>query len=567
MTKKPEPLGDDAFNEIVAALSGLGILFPPPSQPMAVARKLMEGRNFRGLPTLKHWRSSWMRWEKTHWTEIEDGTVRAEIYERLEQVKIVTPFGEAPWEPNRYKINDVLDALRGITHLPTSYNPPCWLPSTTGTDSPVIAATNGLLDVHTRQLRPLTPGFFNLVSVPFDYDPDAPTPTRWLKFLDQLWPDDEEAIEALRDWFGYVLSGRTDLQKIFVIIGPIRSGKGTIARILKAMIGKGHVASPTMASLGTEFGLAPLLGKSLAVIGDARLGGKTDARAVVERLLSISGEDSITVNRKFKDQVTVRLPTRFMIISNELPAFGDASGAIASRFILTTLTESFLGKENTRLEQQLMAELPGILNWALVGLDRISRQSFTVPKSSQQAVAELQDLVSPMSAFVRDCCNKGPECEIRIDTLYGAYRDWRHGNGLPPVSKLMFGRDLHAVLPRLRITQPRHDNQRRWYAGIQLKPDPWDSPNGRRNGFSSVSPVSPVSPASNGASDTDEGTPGARADTQDTDDTDRNPLPPPMGESLDAALSQTNGRCPDCKWHVAAQGHRADCPQAEAPGS
>jgi putative DNA primase/helicase len=140
-----------------------------------------------------------------------------------------------------------------------------------------------------------------------------------LEFLHQLWPNDEEPIEALRDWFGYVLSGRTDLQKIFMIIGPLRSGKGTISRILTAMIGRGHVANPTLSSLGTEFGLAPLLGKSLAVIGDARLGSKTDSRTVIERLLSISGEDAITVNRKFRDQVSVRLPTRFMIISNELP--------------------------------------------------------------------------------------------------------------------------------------------------------------------------------------------------------------------------------------------------------
>lgn len=248
--------------------------------------------------------------------------MRAECYQRLEQAEFMTPFGSIPWKPNRHKISDVLDALRAITHLSESYNPPCWLPSVSDSDSIMIAATNGLLDVRTREVRSLTPGFFNLVSVPFPYDPDAPAPTRWLEFLHQLWPNDEEPIEALRDWFGYVLSGRTDLQKIFMIIGPLRSGKGTISRILTAMIGRGHVANPTLSSLGTEFGLAPLLGKSLAVIGDARLGSKTDSRTVIERLLSISGEDAITVNRKFRDQVSVRLATRFMIISNELPAFG-----------------------------------------------------------------------------------------------------------------------------------------------------------------------------------------------------------------------------------------------------
>jgi hypothetical protein len=38
-----------------------------------------------------------------------------------------------------------------------------------------------------------------------------------------------------------------------------------------------------------------LLGKSLAVISDARFVGK-NAGVVVERLLSISGEDFLTVN-------------------------------------------------------------------------------------------------------------------------------------------------------------------------------------------------------------------------------------------------------------------------------
>lgn len=119
--------------------------------------------------------------------------------------------------------------------------------------------------------------------------------------------------------------------------------------------------------------------------------------------------------------MSVRLPTRFLIISNELPAFGDASGAIASRFILTTLTESFLGHEDIGLEDKLIAELPGILNWALGGLERISRQRFTVPKSSAKAVAALQDLVSPMSKFVRECCDQGgPDKTVVIDTCTSA---------------------------------------------------------------------------------------------------------------------------------------------------
>jgi putative DNA primase/helicase len=393
--------------------------------------------------------------------------------------------------------------------------------------------------------------------------PNAPTPTRWLEFLHQLWPDDEEAIDALQDFFGYVLSGRTDLQKIFVIIGPIRSGKGTIARILTAMIGTGHVANPTLSSLATEFGLAPLLGKSLAIIADARLSNKTDTRAVIERLLSISGEDSITVNRKFRDQVSVRLPTRFLIISNELPAFGDASGAIASRFILTTLTRSFLGNEDIGLEDKLLAELPGILNWALGGLERISRQRFTVPKSSAKAVAALQDLVSPMSKFVRECCVQGgPDKTVVIDTLYERYRDWCYGEGQKALPKTLFGRDLRAVLPRLDDEKPH--GQRRQYVGIALKQHQWGRSIGPHNAVSFGSSGSNGSTTDFGPYEPDEphGNPLQRpingdSESYEADEPHGSALQGPIDGVLGPCqlcgqpLATPNIACPAREWHSA----------------
>ena len=92
--------------------------------------------------------------------------------------------------------------------------------------------------------------------------------------------------------------------------------------LLAALVGKGNAAGPTLASLGTNFGLAPLLGKPLALVSDARLGG-SDVHQIVERLLSISGEDMLTIDRKYREPWTGKLPSRFLILSNELPRFGD----------------------------------------------------------------------------------------------------------------------------------------------------------------------------------------------------------------------------------------------------
>ena len=59
----------------------------------------------------------------------------------------------------------------------------------------------------------------------------------------------------------------------------------------------------------------------------------------------------------------------------------------------------------TTLDARLAAELPGILMWALEGLDRLMRNGrFTVPGASADAANLMMDLASPMSAFVRDRC-------------------------------------------------------------------------------------------------------------------------------------------------------------------
>jgi putative DNA primase/helicase len=237
--------------------------------------------------------------------------------------------------------------------------------------------------------------------VPFPYNENAPKPELWLQFLGESWPDDPESIAALQKFFGYVTSGRTDHHKIMLLVGPTRAGKGVIARVLKGLVGEGNHAGPSLASLATNFGLAPLIGKPLAIISDARLDDRRSTATVVERLLSVSDEDMLTIERKYRDAWTGTLPTRFMVISNELPNLGDASGAIAARMIVLTLSRSWLGNENTRLLSELYEELPGILNWALEGLERLqAEECFTEPESSRDAIVALQDLstAAPMCA-------------------------------------------------------------------------------------------------------------------------------------------------------------------------
>jgi putative DNA primase/helicase len=374
-----------------------------------------------------------------------------------------------PWSPNRHKIADLLHALAAVVHLGETVAMPTWLDGNTY-DGLIVSCQNGLLDIGSRSLVGHTPRFFNATSVPFDYDPHAGRPRQWLGFLAALWPTDRDSVAALQEWFGYVISGRLDLHKILLLVGPTRAGKGVTARILGALVGAENVAGPTLSSLNGDFGLAPLLGKTLAVVSDARLNGR-GAHVVVERLLSISGEDTLTVNRKFRDQWTGKLPTRLMLCSNELPQLGDASMAIAGRFVPLLLTQSWYGREDHDLESALRDELPAILNWALDGLERLTTKGrFTRPPGADEAMVALQDLASPVAAFVRDRCVRGAEHEVAVDDLYAAWRAWAEDNGHVKSTKQVFGRDLRAAIPGLRVTRPRDGDTRvRAYSGVALR--------------------------------------------------------------------------------------------------
>lgn len=478
-----EPIGEVVpFPEDVAPVGpdsrGRQVL-PPPSNPMAVARQLVADRFTDGdLTVIRAWRGGFYAWNGLCWPEADEATIRASAYAYLEHAVYEAPDGRRPWEPNRNKVANVLETLRAVTHLDPSTQPPAWLDGEhKHAASDLIVVENGVLHLPSRTLLPHDPRLFVGHSVPFDFAPGAPAPERWLAFLDELWADDPQSIDLLQEMFGYVLSGDTSLQKILMLVGPTRAGKGVIARTLAHLVGQHNVGAPTLAGLASHFGLQDLIGKTLGVISDARLGRGSNVQALAERLLSVSGEDSITIDRKYRDPWTGRLGVRFLMLTNELPRLSDASGALAKRFVVLVLTKSFYDKEDPALLSRLLPEVPGILNWALEGLDRLRAQRFfTRPASAQEAIQDLEDLASPMGAFLRDRCVVTRDSMVSVDDIWTAWKEWCEDQAQSHGSKANFGRELRAAVPGIRMVRPRDDGGRhRAYQGVGLAAIDWST--------------------------------------------------------------------------------------------
>lgn len=439
---------------------------PGPKEPDKVARFLLYLFADAGIH-LKHWRDEWYLYREgeTGGAHLRLGgadnryavadAVRTLLADATYIVQTRDGAEPRPWSPNTSSVREVVEAMASQMRLPESFTGAVWLRRSEASDTmpgdEITCVANGLLwcpregGATARTLVEHTPEFFTDTAVVVDYDADARC-DRWMKFLDELWPGDEDSHALLQEWFGYVLAGSTGLHKILTLVGPKRSGKSTIAWALEQLLGgTGQVDHPTMARLAEPFGLAPMLGKRLAVVGDARI-GKSDA-AIVEKLLMISGEDPVTVNRKNRDELNVKLGARIMIVSNDMPDLRDTSGALASRFLpLEINIPGFLGREDFNLKRTLADELPGIFTWALAGSDRLwDREGrFTIGESVQKSMEAVERSSSPIKAFAADCLtfDMSPDAVAPKEAVYAAYVLWSTDAGYHEKGKNVFFRDL-----------------------------------------------------------------------------------------------------------------------------
>lgn len=334
----------------------------------------------------------------------------------------------------------------------------------------LIPFANGLYDYVTGELLPHTPAVFYTHLPAYDYDTGATCP-QWEVFVSQTFAHDPNGALALQEYFGYVLSGRIDLQKAFMLIGPPRAGKGVITRVLGELVG--NVAAATLIGLARDqFALAPLERAGLITLADMR-GKPSLISACSGVLLEVIAGDPVSINVKNKPHRQAVLPGRIFACSNELPEFRDNSQALASRFIYAKLAEGHLGKEDPTLAARLLSELPGIAQWALRGLQRLNEQGrFTTPDTMAELHEAALATTSPMLTFLEDTYDITGTVDhtLPISEVMAAYRQWAEDTGAPGVSRDMLIKRINALALRgvaAKQTKPTTGPRQRIVTGLQ----------------------------------------------------------------------------------------------------
>ncbi|WP_172601184.1 DNA primase family protein [Rhizobium leguminosarum] len=444
--------------------------------PLDWARAFLLEQCSDGQRLIAFWQRKWWVWRE-YWRETSIEAVRGMVFAFFDGKTVSNWDADKPeitikrMKPDSSMVSQTIDALTAFCMIADDVAPFTWQASGLDPDF-LLPVQNGILNLLTGQLIPHTPEFMATGVADWEWTGAAPDPARFMGFVRSLWPSDRGEVALLQEVMGWLLSGDTTLQKIPFLKGPPRAGKGTLIRLLQNLLGDQRYVPVNAYAFGSEFGFSETIGKRLAISGDLRLGAKTDAAAIEERLLQVSGGDTIRVGRKYGADWRGAATARILISANDIPKLPDASGALANRYVPLDFRVQFLGKEDTRLDSDLRAEAEGIAAWALAGLRRLmTRGRFELPVSSQALIDRAQNLGSPVRQFAMECCRLHAELRTPVDEIYRAYTEWCTESGNRPLAKNSFGENLQSAYPALRTGRMpggRGEKRPTAYLGIGL---------------------------------------------------------------------------------------------------
>lgn len=354
-----------------------------------------------------------------------------------------------------------------------------------------IALPNGTLNPMTRELFEHSPDQYITRRAAIAYDPEADCP-EWRTMLQRMVedkPDEEQAeyLHYLQCWFGLALVGfrkikKRGMRKMLILEGPPSTSKSSIADVVRYLIGAGHIAGENVEQLSSRFGLETVF-RSVAIVADDAAGYESKVKAEVFKKL-ITG-DPVTADRKNRDVVQFRFHGPILLTTNNLPKIRDSTDALHGRTTLLRFTRVFTPEDaNETLEGYgnaldfLIAkdEFPGILNWALDGLD-IVRKLGRLPDvaSAKEASEAWRGEHDPIYSFLREHAEYREGINnyaLPVAAAISMYAEFQMGSREYPTTRVaqIVGRQISTLIPGVRPAKKQMmKEQARCYEGLLLR--------------------------------------------------------------------------------------------------
>jgi putative DNA primase/helicase len=368
-------------------------------------------------------------------------------------------------------ISNVRNSIAAKTIVSSNIHTPAWLGAG---EKHFLSFSNGLVSRDALiaggeiKVEPHNPDWFSQTSLPYAYDPEAKA-EQWVKFLEEVLPDPESRV-LLQEFFGYALTSDTSQQKFLLLEGQGSNGKSVIVKVLVGLLGEQNTSAVPLESFGDRFALAATVGKLINVSSEA---SKVSPR--IEGIIKqfVAG-DLLTIDRKHIAQLQFRPSARIVVTTNKRPNFDDTSNGIWRRMLVVSFNVQIPeAKQIANLDELLLKEASGILNWSITGLRRLkARGSFTRPRVMEDTIQLYRAEDSPVLRFIQDHVEEAPREFILSERLYLAYTQWSHLEGEKPLSNVQFAKALKRRFPTVERRQVRERQSpefSKWgYEGVKV---------------------------------------------------------------------------------------------------
>jgi putative DNA primase/helicase len=297
----------------------------------------------------------------------------------------------------------------------------------------------------------------------FDFDMKAKCPT-WERFIKRIMGDDMELVTYLQRAVGYTLTGDTSEQCMFFMYGGGKNGKSTFVEVLMTLMKEYTVKTPSDTLMQKDRGsvsndIARLAGKRLVVASETDEGQRLSESA----LKDLTGGDKITARYLHHEFFEFWPSFKLWMFGNHKPLVRGTDAGIWRRIRLIPFTVTITKEEqDSHLREKLEGELPGILNWALLGLRDWQKNGLGEPHAVREATAEYRSEMDVIGTFIADITK--PEGTISIPALYQFYENWCSDNGERALSQRVFG----LRLKERGILQKRVTGGSRVWSGISV---------------------------------------------------------------------------------------------------
>lgn len=334
----------------------------------------------------------------------------------------------------------------------------------------LINCANGVLRVALNgvTLLPHKPEYLFTGQLAGRYDPKA-VANNFERVLQEALPDSDD-LDLFRMFSGYLLYPDCRFEAALVCYGPGGTGKSTLSQAIENVIGPDLVRHLSLEQICNP------QSKLVAQLQHMALNVSTELNAIEtvggETFKQLVSGERVQADRKYLDDVCLCTGCKHWFNTNYLPRFRHGTDAELRRLRILRFDKKPRAIDVT-LKNKLNAERDGILLFMVDGLRALMERN-EIPTGGQESLRmrERFDIQNnPIGAFVKADCILGSIKEIGKAQLFDAYEKFCEQNGIPPLDKGFFFKELltHFAVENVRRRDGKERIQK--LIGIDLADD------------------------------------------------------------------------------------------------